>query len=101
MTMVRFPRLSLAEAEDVIAEIWKCLEEHDLQSPRMTFVFRRDGRVNINCRFEDALGAALIAWRFSDGPAGGELAPGHERCEAQAAAHHSPFSRGRCAGATH
>ena len=101
MSVVRFRRLSVTEAEYVIAEIWKCLEEHDFASPRMAFVFLRDGRIGINCRFNEPLEAKLVAWRFSDWSAGDTLAAENERSDARAVPRHSPFSRGRHVGAAH
>lgn len=65
MATVNFRELSIGDAEDVIAEIWNCLEEYRIPSPRMTFEFRRGGEIRLGCRFDEPLSAQLVALRLS------------------------------------
>jgi hypothetical protein len=39
MAIIRFSNLPMADAEEVIAEIWSCLEEYDIPTPEMEFSF--------------------------------------------------------------
>lgn len=65
MATIKIDRLTMAEAEAVIAEIWKCLEEHNLESPSLSLIFRRGGHVGFSFGFDEPLGAELAAQRLS------------------------------------
>jgi hypothetical protein len=61
---IEFRSLSVLEAEEVLAEIWNCLEEYNLPSPHMTFEFGDVGSVSLGCRFGEPLWARLVAMRL-------------------------------------
>lgn len=65
MATINFPRLSVDDAEEVIAEIWNCLEEYRIPSPRLKCDFRRGGDLSLECQFGEAVWAKLIALRLS------------------------------------
>ncbi len=74
MATINFPRLSVGDAEEVIAEIWSCLEEYRIPSPRLTFDFRRGGDLGLECHFGETVWAKLIALRLSAWISAGERA---------------------------
>jgi hypothetical protein len=64
MTQVEFHSLSMREAEEVLVEIWRCLEEYDIPAPRMKFGFEGPARVNIRLELEEPVWAAIVTWRL-------------------------------------
>ena len=66
MTAINFCRLSMPEAEEVIAEIWSCLEEYGMPSPRIAFVFQANATsVSLNVRLDEPVWAHLLVMRLS------------------------------------
>lgn len=65
MSVVQFQLLSMAEAEDVIAEISGCLEEYDVPPPEMAFSFHGRSRVSITMRIDDPIGANMVKLRLA------------------------------------
>lgn len=56
-----FPRLSMAEAEAALVEIWTRAEEYRVGAPRITFAFHGPGFVSITVN----LGASRAAHRMT------------------------------------
>lgn len=71
MTTIEFRRLSLEEAEEVLADVWNCLEEYGIPSPQMAFVFAGETGVSFRLHFGEPLWARLIASRLSNGMVAG------------------------------
>jgi hypothetical protein len=65
MPPIRFNRLSLLDAEEVIVEIWKCLEEYELPSPKLEFTFHTGETVTVAVRIADRAARAIISARLS------------------------------------
>ncbi len=65
MVVIQFQRLSMAEAEQCIAEIWTCLEEYHIPSPKMSFEFSDPLRTSITVNIDDSVAAKTIATRLS------------------------------------
>ena len=65
MSVVQLQLISMVEAEDVIAEIWRCLEEYDVRTPEMAFRFDERSRVSITMRFGDPIGANMMNLRLA------------------------------------
>ena len=65
MSVVQFQLLSMAEAEDVIAEICGCLEEYDVPTPEIAFSFHGGSRVSITMRIDDAIAANMVKLRLA------------------------------------
>ena len=65
MPPIRFNRLSLLEAEEVIVEIWKCLEEYQLPSPKLEFTFHTGETVAMAIRIDDRAARAIVSARLS------------------------------------
>lgn len=65
MAFIKFQRLSMSDAEDVMAKVWNCLEEYDITSPRMTC--QRDGHahVTLRFRFDESVWADVVALQLS------------------------------------
>lgn len=66
MAIVEFRKLSLSEAEEVVAEIWNCLEEYHIPSPQMNFAFGEGDAVTMDCRFREPLWARIVATRLAN-----------------------------------
>jgi hypothetical protein len=65
MPPIRFNRLSLLEAEEVIVEIWKCLDEYQLPSPKLEFIFHTGETVTMAVRIADRAARAIVSARLS------------------------------------
>ena len=65
MTTIEFRSLTLPEAEQVLAEIWNCLEEYILPSPHMIFEFGDVDSVSLRCRIGEPFWGLLVAMRLS------------------------------------
>ena len=66
MNAIRFRDLRIAQAERVLAEIWICLEEYSIPSPKVHFQFLRSGRVGMTVYFSAVLSAKMVASRLID-----------------------------------
>jgi hypothetical protein len=66
VTTIEFRGLSLQEAEEVMVDVWNCLEEYAIPSPSMAFDFSGGG-VSFHMRFGEPLWARLVANRLSSG----------------------------------
>lgn len=60
MLCIKLHRIFMADAEDVMAEIWNCLEGYDIPSPAMTFTFEGQQHVTMQIRFDEPLWAELV-----------------------------------------
>jgi hypothetical protein len=60
MFVIRFSRLSMTGAEDLVARIWFALEEHNVVAPRLSVEPYRDGALNIQFTFRTKHEAELI-----------------------------------------
>jgi hypothetical protein len=60
MAFIHFDVMSMADAEEAIAETWRFLEQYDIPSPDMTFAFRGRSRVKITLRFDDPADAETM-----------------------------------------
>jgi hypothetical protein len=69
---IEFRNLSVPDAERVLAEVWNCLEEFELSSPRLAVKFRGEAEVTLQCRFSETLSARLVAMRLARWIAGNE-----------------------------
>jgi len=65
MTAISFCQLSMPEAEEVIAEIWNCLEEYGIPSPRMAIDFQGHASIRLEVRLDEPLWAHLLLSRLS------------------------------------
>jgi hypothetical protein len=65
MSKIKFHRLSICEAEEVVVDIWKCLEEYDFPVPRLTFDFHDAATVSIVLEVEEPVSAVIMNWRMS------------------------------------
>jgi hypothetical protein len=65
LATIEFRSLSLQDAEQVLAEVWNCLEEFDIPSPRLVVKFRGQTEVVLRCRFSEQLSARIVAMRLS------------------------------------
>jgi hypothetical protein len=64
MAVIQIDRLSLPDAEEVIAEIWNCLEEYGIPSPTMNVDFHANARVTMGLTFDEPIGAQLVSLRL-------------------------------------
>ena len=60
MSVIRWERLSMADAEQVVAQIWRVLEEHRVASPRMALAVQGSDRVDLSLTFGAASDAELV-----------------------------------------
>jgi hypothetical protein len=65
MAVIKLDRLSLADAEEAIAEVWSCLEEYGIPSPMMSVDFHTNARVTMGFTFDEPIGAQLVSLRLS------------------------------------
>jgi hypothetical protein len=65
MADINFDRLLLPEAEEAIADVWRCLEDYDLPSPALRVDFHANSTVALAFTFEDPLWAELVRLRLS------------------------------------
>jgi hypothetical protein len=65
MTVVQFQLASMAVAEELIAEIWTCLEEYNIRSPALRFKFHDSGLITIAAHIDDAVAANTVLMRLS------------------------------------
>jgi hypothetical protein len=65
MRVVQCQRLSISEAEDVVAEIYGCLEEYNVPMPKMAFSFLGGSRVSITMRIDDPIAANMMHLRLA------------------------------------
>jgi hypothetical protein len=72
LATIEFRSLSVQDAEQVLAEIWNCLEEFDIRSPRLVVKFGGQSEVTLRCRFDEQLSARIVAMRLSRWLAGNE-----------------------------
>jgi hypothetical protein len=72
LATIEFRSLSVQDAEQVLAEIWNCLEEFDIPSPRLAVKFRGETEVTLRCRFDEQLSVRIVAMRLSRWIAGNE-----------------------------
>ena len=54
--------LSVSAAEDALARLWCCLEEHELPSPEISFESRPDGTLRLTLAVTEPTYAALAVW---------------------------------------
>lgn len=64
MAVIELDRLSLPDAEEVIAEVWNCLEEYGIPSPTMNVDFHANARVTMGLTFDEPIGAHLVSLRL-------------------------------------
>lgn len=64
MAVIQLDRLSLPDAEEVIAEVWSCLEEYGIPSPTMNVDFHANARVTMGLTFDEPIGAQLVSLRL-------------------------------------
>ena len=72
MSVVQFRRLSMSEAENVMAEICRCLEEYDVAEPEMAFSFHGFSRVSISVRIDNSIAANMVNLRLASWLAAGK-----------------------------
>ena len=65
MSKINFHRLSMREAEEVVVEIWKCLEEYGFPVPHLIFDFHDAATVSIALEVEEPVSAVIMNWRMS------------------------------------
>ncbi len=65
MAVIRFRQLSMAEAEQCVAEIWTCLEEYNMPSPAIAFDFHGPLRTGIKMSIDDPVAASVMLTRLS------------------------------------
>ena len=65
MSKIKFHRLSMREAEEVVVEIWKCLEEYGFPVPHLIFDFHDAATVSIALEVEEPVSAVIMNWRMS------------------------------------
>lgn len=65
MAVIQFRQLSLAEAEQCVAEIWTCLEEYHIPTPTLSFEFRDSFRTSIRMNIDDCIAANTMVGRLS------------------------------------
>ncbi len=65
MAVIRFRQLSMAEAEQCVAEIWTCLEEYNMPSPAIAFDFHGPLRTGIKMSIDDPVAASVMLARLS------------------------------------
>lgn len=65
MAVIQFQQLSMAEAEQCVAEIWTCLEEYQIPSPTMSFEFHGPRWTSITVNIEDPIAADTMLTRLS------------------------------------
>jgi hypothetical protein len=74
--VVEFRFLSPAEVEDIIAELWVCLEQYDAPAPEMSFSFDGPFRVSGALQLDDPAIIRMLAIRLADCAAGKKLGVG-------------------------
>lgn len=52
--------ISVAEAEDMLAQVWRRVEQYGTELPNVHFYFGEDGRIDIEFSFSKLAMAALI-----------------------------------------
>ena len=52
--------VSVLEAEHVLANVWRRIEEYGVSAPHVHFDFMRDGSINLRFTFTDPVIAALV-----------------------------------------
>jgi hypothetical protein len=65
MKVIYFNLMSIPDAEDAIAETWNILEEYDIPSPKLTFIFCGRSQVNIALRVDDPVDAETMMLRLA------------------------------------
>jgi hypothetical protein len=60
MPVIYSQLLSIPDAEEAVIKIWRILEEYDMPSPGMTFIFRGNSRVKIALRVDDSVDAQIL-----------------------------------------
>ena len=65
MVVIELSGLSMSEAEEALVEIWSCLEEYAIPSPRIAFAFRTDTEVGMKMSLEEPLWAEIVTVRLS------------------------------------
>ena len=66
MSAIRLRGLTLSEAEEAIMEVWSCLEEYGIPSPKLK-ASRTNSRMTIELSmFDDPLWAKLVDTRLSN-----------------------------------
>lgn len=65
MAVIQFRQLSLAEAEQCVAEIWAFLEEYHIPTPTLSFEFRDPFRTSIRMNIDDCIAANTMVDRLS------------------------------------
>jgi hypothetical protein len=67
VSTIEFRHLSLQEAEEVLVDVWNCLEEYGIPSPQMAFDDVDKTAVSFRLRFGEPLWARLVANHLSNG----------------------------------
>jgi hypothetical protein len=66
MAAIKLEGLSLPEAEEALSEVWCCLEEYGIPSPRMEVDLRANARIGMEFSFDEPVWADLVSMRLSD-----------------------------------
>jgi hypothetical protein len=77
MELIKFSAVSPSEAEEIIAEVWRVIDEYGRASPLLHCRFGSNQQVSIDLEFEDHDDADLIMrfWRHRADMRSLELAP--------------------------
>jgi hypothetical protein len=73
MAVIEFDGLSVQDAEEVIAEIWTCLEQYAIPSPKLRVHVHNGTEVTVHFRFSEAIWADVVSARIGKG----YLVPAH------------------------
>lgn len=65
MASIAFRRFSMDEAEEIVAEIWRCLEQYDIPSPEMSSQLSAPEIVNLSFHFREKAWADIVARQLS------------------------------------
>ncbi len=65
MVVIELDGLSMSDAEEALVEIWSCLEEYDVPSPRIAFTFHADVGVSMELSVDEPLWAEMVTVRLS------------------------------------
>jgi hypothetical protein len=58
--------LPLLEMEEAIVEIWNCVEEYQMPSPRLKFDFHGNSAISMALHFDDRVLSAIVSARLSN-----------------------------------
>jgi hypothetical protein len=66
LMIVQLVFLPLPEMEEAIVEIWKCVEEYQMPSPKLKFDFQGDTAASMALHVEDRVSFAILSARLSN-----------------------------------